>query len=188
MKRQTLKQAFLMTVILSLVAAALLGIIVFVAGNFGIIELKILLSALAVGLLSLAGLANLQHLESKTPWLHSFALASTVLSAFTLIIVLVAIWSEMTDPAIGQIAIALLIASFSSGHISLLLRPQAETTAVTAALGLAVISIVTVAGILIYLIFEEFGDHEAIFRLLGVAAILDVLGTTLVPIVRKYLV
>ncbi len=65
MRTLNLKKVFLTAMILSLTLAALTGIGVFLLGNFGELELRILLTTLEVGIFSMTSLCCAALLEKK---------------------------------------------------------------------------------------------------------------------------
>src|SRR5262249_13015643 len=90
--KQTLKRYFIIAIIASLVASALLGILVVLLGGFGELEGKILASTLVIGILSVTSLANLRNFESPHPSYHRFAIVSIGCSFIALLFTLSMIW------------------------------------------------------------------------------------------------
>lgn len=57
-ENMNVKKVFLITMIISLSISALVGIVLFLIGSFGYLELRILLTTLAIGGFSLTGLCS----------------------------------------------------------------------------------------------------------------------------------
>jgi len=87
-----LKQAFLRTLIVALVASALVGIYVFLVGDFGRTEVKILLTLLSVSYFNVTSLACAAVLEkAKGRVLAPVGLALGILG---ILVFIPAIWTE----------------------------------------------------------------------------------------------
>ena len=180
------KKAFLITLIISLSLSALIGIIIFLAGDFGEIQVKTLLTTLALGGASLTGLCCATLLEKKR--FSTFAVIGLVLSIWACLYTIFLIWAggEGLFEDSWKILIVSIILAFSSAHISLLLLIKSDKTLVNSFLSITILFISLVALELILFTFEEFNNIENIWwRVLGVFAILDVLGTIVTPITMK---
>src|SRR3989338_1460486 len=177
------KKVFLITMIISLSLSALIGIILFLIGDFGEIERKIFLTTLTIGGFSLTALCS-SALYDKHKYVV-FSSLGMIIAVLGFLITTVAIWEILNFGNI-KIIIILVILSVSIAHSSLLLLIKSEKTIVNISLVLTLLFISVVAIILIILVLSGFDfDFEFYYRFLGVFAILDVLGTIVTPIILK---
>jgi hypothetical protein len=86
---------------------------------------------------------------------------------------------------IWRIMVIFIILTVSMAHISLLLQIHTKTHTIKYSLFGTILFISIVALMLIKGTINEFEEKEFFFRLLGVFAILDVLGTIATPILNK---
>jgi hypothetical protein len=190
-KNFNFKKTFLITMIISLSISALIGIFVFLFGEFGETEAKILLTTLSIGGFSLTGLCCSVLYEKKKYIGFSFlGMALSILGFLTSILVIWEFvnifegWFNITGW--GKLTLALIILAFSSAHSCLLLLINPEKSPVKYALFATLLFIGIVTLMLVLLIFEIINNPgEFYFRLLGVFAILNVLGTIVTPILNK---
>jgi hypothetical protein len=179
------KKTFLITMIISLSISALIGIFVFLFGDFGETEARLLLSTLAIGGYSLTGLCCSVLYEKRkfTP----LAISGMMISVVGFIYTLLMIWEviEFWDEGSWKALIIFIVLAFSTAHSCLLLLIKSDKTLVNSALSATIIFVSIVALMLIIMTLNEFDLGEFSFRLLGVFAILDVLGTIVTPILNK---
>jgi hypothetical protein len=174
-----LKQAFLRTLIVALLASALIGIYALLFGDFGETEVKILFTTLSISYFSVTSLACAAAFEKRKGWvLAPIGLAVGVLGFLTFI---PSIWAEWWDSEVlGKSMVILAIFSFSFAQICLLAivpltRPIRWVFVATA---------VTIFALAIYLsgmiVFDEW-----FIRIAGVLGILDGCGSLLIPVLYK---
>jgi len=181
------KKIFLISLIISLSISALLGIIIFLVGNFGEIQVRILLTTLTIGGFSLTGLCCATLLEKKR--FSAFAIFGMIVSIFGFLFITSLIW-EIIDwdsfDNIWKVMIITIILAFSTAHASLLLLVKSDKTIVNVSLATTLLFLSLVALELIILVLGEFRHIDNMwYRVLGVFAILDVLGTIVTPILLK---
>ena len=178
------KKIFLQTLIGSLCVSALIAIFIFLLGSFGEIEVRILLTTLTIGCYSLTGLCC-AALGEKRP---SSVLAPTgmLVSVIGFLVNTVTIWEIADIDDTWQTVVILHILAVALAHAALMLHIQPRANHVRSSLAGTLVMIGIVAGMLIALVLAE-GDinSEFYFRLIGVFAILDVLGTIVTPILHK---
>ena len=184
-KSISLRKILLITVIVALCVSAFLGIGVFVSGKFGNIEIKTLLTTSAVGGFSLTGLCCSVLLEKGK--YKSLAISGVIISILALLFSFDSIWDlfNLFGDQASDVFLTLCILAFSMAHVSLILLIDSYKTPVTMTVILTVVFIAIVA---FMLILDLVGDNQmgdSYFRLLGVFAILDVLGTIVTPILNK---
>ena len=178
------RKVFLMTMIISLSISALIGIIIFLIGEFGDIEARILFTTLTIGGFSLTALCS-SALQEKHRF-AAFAKTGMAISVLGFIMTTLAIWEILDSENIWKVIVIIIILSASVAHISLLLLIRSKKTNVNVSLMLTLLFILIVAIMLIILVLGDFNmDFEFYYRLLGVFAILDVLGTIVTPILKK---
>lgn len=186
------KKTFLIALIISLSISALIGIFIFILGDFGGTELKLLLTTLTIGGYSLTGLCcSVLYQRRRFVPLALFGIFVSVVGfVFTLLV----IWegwqiTGIDDDFILQTLIIFIVLAISTAHSSLLLLIHSDKSLVKSTLCLTIFSIFVV-GIMIILYFVDFLNFVAkmdgvYFRILGVFAILDALGTIVTPILSK---
>lgn len=179
------KKTFLITMIISLSISALIGIFVFLFLDFGETEARLLLSTLAIGGYSLTGLCCSVLYEKRK--FIPLAIFGMIISVIGFIYTLSIIWEAIDFWNVGswKALIILIVLAFSTAHSCLLLLIKSDKTIVNGTLSVTIIFISLVALMLIIMTLNELGLGEFSFRLLGVFAILDVLGTVVTPILNK---
>jgi len=147
-------------------------------------EIRILITTLAIGAYSLTGLCcSALYEKRKFTLLALFGMVISVIGFFYTVLV---IWRVIGIDDSWKALMIFIILAVSSAHSSLLLLIKPKKALVYGALSATVIFILIVALIMIALVLIEFsGQNEFYYRVLGVFAILDVLGTILVPILNK---
>lgn len=178
------KKIFLVTMIISLSVSALIGIFVFLFGDFKETEFRMLTTTLAIGGYSLTGLCCSALYEKRK--FTSLALFGMIISVIGFFYTVLVIWKAIGIEDSWKALIIFVILAFSTAHSSLLLLIKPKKALVYGVLSATVIFILIVALMLIKPVLNEFpGPGEFYYRVLGVFAILDVLGTILVPILNK---
>jgi hypothetical protein len=183
--KHLLRRYFITAIITSLVTGALIGILVILVGSFGEIQARILLTTLAIGVFSITSLANLRNLESVHRSYNRFAVLSILFSLLAMLFTLSLIWISVEHTP-WKPTLVFFVLAISTAHASLLLPSRSRSTLLDVAVTSTLSCIAFVAGFLIYLIIaENAGLGDFFYRLLGVFAILDVLGTIVTPIIAK---
>ena len=178
------KRFFLFLLIGSVAVSALVGIGVLLFGNFGLIEVRILMTTLTVTITSILGLACGAYLESGRakylPW------AGIVFSVIAALMSFFIIWDVLDDDDVfikSFLTATILAAAFS--HFSLISLARLDSrfawTRTAAALCIA-----PLCAILLYIIwFEPEGDSDIVYRVLGVLAILVASITVITPVLHR---
>lgn len=168
--------------VVALCAIAVLAIYILLGGDSSDLQFTILFTALAAGGYSLTFLAALALYEKERYRL--FAALSMAISLLGFVVTVAVIWQlELIGYWRNVIVFAAL--AVATAHISLLLPFESRHPAVDTPILLTIVAIVSTATMVIGLTVAEFGFDESMFRLLGVFLILDVLGTIVVPLLRK---
>jgi len=180
-----MRQLLLYFVIFSLSLSALVAIFAFLIGDFGDTETRIVLTTLAIGAFSLSGLccSGLYDQKKNLP----VAFLGLLSSAIALLISLITIWELIDFTDIWRVLSVAIIFAVSTAHSALLLsaRPGQKIVQTSTRITSAFIAIVA----LMLIVVVIWGDNELgdfFYRLLGVFAVLDVLGTVVTPLLRKF--
>jgi len=190
MPTKSLFKKYLVTsIVVSLVAAALLGIVALLSGEFNDISWRVLITTLVIGVFSITSLASLRGFESKVVeelWVSRAGIVASLVAAVT---VLLLVWADnLGGEGLAKTAAVVSVLAVGFAHISLIL-PFRSRSALSSMLTLTTCAAVAVvAGLIISLIFvEDLSEGGSVYRVLGVFAILDVLGTILIPVLSKML-
>jgi len=181
----SIRRVLLLLLIISLSASALIAIVIFLLRSFGSLQLKVLFTTFIVGVFSLTGLCSSALYDKKIFLPLAFSgLASSVVS---FILTTFLIWEFIDFSSdIGKLLAISVILSISIAHSSLLflIIPTKKSVQISQAATIVFIAIVCMMLILLVL-FELNTVDEFYFRLLGVFAVLDILGTIITPILKK---
>lgn len=181
----SLYKIFVGILIGSLIIGSAISIGIFLFGEFGSTETKILGSIAALGFFSLAGLCSSTIYESVR--YRKISLAGVVAAAVSFLLVLGAIWEVFDMDELWKPVIISMVLAIAVAHASLLLRITPRNHLVKTIRVWTLLCIVTLAALICVGIILEFFDYDFFIRLVGVVAILDVLGTVLVPILHHTL-
>jgi hypothetical protein len=179
--RWSLRKALLSSLIGALSLSALVGIYIFVVGDFGETEIKILLTTLSLAYFSVSALGCAVVLErGLARWLPFPGLLSCAFGFFWSLLM---IWAEWHREPVAKTQVIAVIVAFSLAQSSLLtLAPlKGNLRWVFGATLAAIFALAALASAM--LIFEW--EDELLFRLTGVLGILDAAGTLAVPILYK---
>lgn len=181
-----LKALFLGTLILALIVSGLIGISIFLVGDFDSTQLKLLATTAGVGAFSLLGLASVTG--RSTRWLRPLPYLGIASSAAALALIILLIWDLWDTDGTGKeilfkVLACLVVVAVSVAHLSLLAAVQQTTYLLRWCQRGTLLVIVAVATLLIVgIVTQPDFDRELYLRLLGVLVILDVLGTIFVGI------
>lgn len=171
---------FLYLLIGSIGVGTVLAIVIVLAGNWGWIETRILLTTGVIALTSVLGMAcgaAISRLRSW--WLPGIGIGLAVLAAALLII---GIWVEPTDGAYWKATTSVSILAVAFAHTSLLALARLQDSLrwiQLAAYGAVFLFALMLIGILI-----TETSNDGVVRALAVVGILDAAFTLLVPVVH----
>ncbi len=177
------KKYFLRTLVIALSIGAAIGIFIFLVGDFGETEARLLLTTLAIGSYSLTGLCSAAN--QNRAGLKVFSITGMLISIIGFLVTLGAVWELVDLEDIWKTMVIFLILSVATAHASLLLLIRPKSKNITYSLIATMVFISLVALMLIKSIITEFDESEFYFRLLGVFSILNVLGTIVTPILNR---
>lgn len=170
---------------------ALLGIVGVLSASFGETSVRILTSTLLVGVYCMFCLADTSVLDTRYRAVGAAGIsaASTALAQGLFLI-----WSvgdEMPGDTLWLVARGFLltaIVAFALAHAALILRLDVAALSTAARIRTATLVLLgSVAALLVAtVIHPELAEGGAYWRLLGVLAILDVLGTTCLPVLARH--
>ncbi|NHF63414.1 hypothetical protein [Microcella pacifica] len=181
-------------IIISFSGAALVGIIALLGGDFGETQGKILLTTVLFGAFSITALC---HLAIADRAMRIVGVSGLLASGVALVTGLVLVWRDW-DAQDGGLdwlkifaAAGILAVSFAHANLLLLLAGR-RRAAIRWGLAATLVAIAVVAVMLILPILTdgEFPGEDAAdlyWRVFGVIAILDVLGTVVVPVLALFL-
>jgi len=177
------KKYFLISLIAALGLSALVGIYIFLFGDAEETEMRILTTTLAIGVFSLLGLscATLQNREGLR-WL---SITGVIIPIIAFIITVYGIWSDSEIKDLWKAAGIATTLAVGLAHVSLLLLIRIKSSKTKYVLAATILFIIIVSVMFINGILCDFEQGEFYFRLLGVFAILDVLGTITTPLLNK---
>ncbi len=173
-----LKRTFLVTTLASLVISAGIGIAIFLFGDLGETQSKLLLTTLAVAGFSLTGWASVARDTSW--WLWPLQPLGAAASVVGLVVVTLSIWELIGEDAqVWQLIATLSLVAFSLGHLSLLSAFRPANLLVRACWLATMAAVLAVAFVLLNGIWGPIhpDNRELFFRILGIVVILDVLGS-----------
>ena len=176
------KRSFLTALIAALILSALIGIYIFLIGDFGEMENKILTTTVSLAVFSLLGLCSALVHDRKN--LSLFSILGMAFSLLGFIASLGILWQIKPSPRVAETFMILTILAFSFAHVSLLLLLKIKYPMVRYALYSTFAFIVIVAVMLGYVVITHHDTEGLFFRLLGVFAILDVLGSIVTPLIH----
>lgn len=182
-RKISLKQVFLYSLIASVCLSAFLGIIAILSGDFGELQIKVMLTSLTISDASLGGLCCGAAYEAKrVPY---FALAGILLVGITALMLLFGIWNEVHWDAYWQMVGTMSAFATAFAHLSLLQMARL-TRLYQSAIWFAYVVDFSMCGLISYLIWWDYGfDEDWMFRLIGVDAILIAAVSILIPILHR---
>lgn len=176
------KRTFLRLFIGALLCAAIVGIFIFIAGDFGEIEGRILLTTLTFGGYSLTGLCSAMLLNKRN--LKWFANLGISVSFLGMLLMVASVWELIPFEEFWNVIICFIVLSISIAHISLLFLVPIKTKRLKNLRTAVFVVIAIVAVMLMKSIMSNFEEPEFYYRILGVLAILDVAGSIALPILN----
>jgi len=179
--RLSATKALLGSLIVALSLSALIGIYLFVAGDFGEMEIRTLITTLSLSFFSITSLGCTVVLERRR--VFGLAVPGLVLSGVGLVWSLVMIWADWDTEFAGKtmVVLVLLAVSFAQSCLLALAPLRGRLRWVFFA---TVACIFTLAAVLSSMLIFEL-DDEFLMRLVGVLGILDTAGTLSVPILFR---
>lgn len=179
-----LRRLFLYLLILSVAVSAVLGIGVVSLGNFGELEVRVLMTTLTVTVTSILGLACGAYYETGRG--HNLPLAGIVLSLVSAAMVFLIIWNVLdnNDIFIKSTLTATMLAA-SASLLSLLSIARLDRRFAWSRYA-AFVFVAILDAILLYIMwFEPESDSDLVSRIIGVLSILIASITVMTPVFHK---
>ena len=179
-------------IIISFSAAALVGIVALLGGDFGETQGRVVLTTVLVGAFSITALC---HLAVADRAMRVVAAVGLLASAAGLVFGLVLIWRDWDAPGFDDwlrafATAGILAVSVAHANLLLLLAGRRRRV-IRVGLALTLVAIAVVAVMLILPILTDGDipgpDGELYWRVAGVVGILDALGTVVVPVLAIFL-
>lgn len=184
MENLNLKKFFLYLLIASVSVSALLGIFVILFGDFGEIEVKILMTTVTITCTSILGLACGANFETGRS--KPLPIAGIVFAVISAILWIVLIWGNVSNEEFifKSVASSTLLA-VSCSHLSLLLLAKLDRRFIWSRL-LVFSCVGILSAILLYIIWlEPESDSDFVSRLIGVLSIIIAALTVTTPVFHK---
>ncbi|MDI1243436.1 MAG: hypothetical protein PSX80_16100 [bacterium] len=182
--RIDLRRIFLVSLIASVATSAVIGIGVLLLGNFGSVEVRVLMTTIVITIVSVLGLACGAYIEVRGGKLLPYAgIALSIVAGLMSVFI---IWDVLDDDElfIKSFLTATLLAAACS-HLSLLSLARLDQRFSWTRIS-AVICVVMLCAILLFILwFEPAGDSDLIYRVLGVLGILLASITVVTPVLHK---
>jgi hypothetical protein len=163
-----------------LAAFASIGVILF--GEFGGTEGRILLSSFSIAAYSLAGLIATARFGRRPEFLAPVGLACAALG---LVLTLALIWSETDSDWFWRTTLSVMIMTGATAHANLLLGSQERRDPATLVLKATLAVNALLTAMIVVPILSDSEPDDGYWKIVAVLAVLLVLGTLVVPIVRK---
>ncbi|MEW6356570.1 MAG: hypothetical protein AB1696_09605 [Planctomycetota bacterium] len=176
------KRIALYSLIVALIVSALIGIYALLHGEFDWFEIRILLTSITISGGSMCSLAcaSLAEVRRKV-WLPA---AGILLSALAVLFVLYGIWVDARGDAFWKTTSSLGVATVAVAHVCLLSHARLASTYFIAAVA-AQIADVTLALLILGLVWIEDMDSITWFRMVGVNSIIVAMLSIIIPILHK---
>ncbi|HEX6280155.1 MAG TPA: hypothetical protein VFZ49_09110 [Pyrinomonadaceae bacterium] len=179
-----LRKGFLILLIASVAVSAVIGIGVLLLGNFGEIEVRVLMTTMVITVVSVLGLACGAYIEVRggreLPYAGIlFSVAAGLMSFFL-------IWNILDDnETFIKIFLTATLLAAACSHLSLLALARLDRrfswTRISAG-----ICVTLLCAILLYILwFEPVGESDLIYRILGVLGIILAAITVVTPVLHK---
>ncbi len=179
-------------IIVSLSITALVGIVTLLTASFGEVQAKVLLTTLLMAGFSITALCHLAVVGRALQIVGYLGIAASALAFFTGVYLIWSSWdnwSESRETILKTFAVlGVLAVSFAHANLLLLLAGRRNPfirTSLFITVGL--IGLLAALNIVPIVTNGEIpGENELYWRFLGVVAILDVLGTIVLPVVNRF--
>jgi drug/metabolite transporter (DMT)-like permease len=175
------RTASLRALVVSVILAAVLGIAAILSGSFGQLQLKVLLSTLTVGVMSVLGLACGSALDRRPK--DPVARSGIILSLISALMVFPIIWGVHPDELYVDSMFTVVTFAVAATHLCLLwiveLDPRHRWSQIGASIA------ISAAVLLLLLVYWADLEGTAMWRALGVIAIADAAFTLMVPIFHR---
>lgn len=179
-----LRRIFLISLIASVATSSIIGIGVLLIGNFGGIEVRVLMTTMVITIVSVLGLACGAYIEIRGGKYLPYA--GIGLSVAAGLMSFLVIWGVLDDSEVfikSFLTVTLLATACS--HLSLLALARLDRRFSWTRIS-AIICVALLCAILLFILwFEPTGESDLIYRILGVLGILLASITVVTPVLHK---
>ena len=178
------RRIFLYLLIGSVALSAVIGVGVLLLGDFGLIEVRVLMTTMVITVVSVLGLACGAYIEIRGG--RQVPLAGIALSVIAGLMSFLIIWDILDDDELfikSFLTVTLLATACS--HLSLLALARLDRRFSWTRIS-AVVCVVLLCSILLFILwFEPTGESDLIYRVLGVLGIVLASITVVTPVLHK---
>ena len=185
MQKLNLKKLFLYLLIASVSISALLGIFTILLGNFGELEIKVLLTTLLISVISILGLACGASIEAKRGKFLPYAGIAFSLIAGICWVILIWIKFDTTSDLFPRIVMSSTVFAAAFSHLSLISLARLDRKFRWAIYSLFAGVFALVSLFMGFIWITDFFDNEFSYRILGVLTIIVSALTITIPVLHK---
>lgn len=177
------KTLFLYALIGSIALSAVVGIAVILFGDFGDLAMKVLLTTLTITVTSILGLACGAYLESGKG--RAIPIAGIILALVCCVLWIYLVWNPTGNEAFfAKLLLSLTLGAASCAHISLLSLATLDRRFLWSRYA-AHVAVWSLAGYLLYLIWNVDAIGEITSRIIGVLSIVIAALTIATPVFHR---
>jgi hypothetical protein len=179
------RSLFLKLLIASVAVSAAFGVIVVLLGNFGELEVRVLMTTLTVAVTSILGLACGAAIDAGRS--RTLGIAGIVFSLLSAIALFLIIWNALDDSEIFiKTTLTLVTLAVVCSHLSLLSIATLDKRFAWSRTVSAVCDWLLAAILLFIMWFEPEGSSDLIYRIIGVLSIIIAALTVITPVFHKF--
>jgi hypothetical protein len=176
-----MKKRFLQAFVGFLGLTALIAIVSVLIGEFGELQVKVLMTSFSISATSICSMSCVAFIEKQKQ--SGLGFSGIFLSVVAAVLLILLIWLEFGNEWYFKTTFTVAVCAVAFAHAFLLVLPDLENKH-TWIQKVATISIAVLGAQIIVALWAEV-DHEAYIRALAVVAIIVVLETLLVPLFMK---
>lgn len=176
------KRIALWSLIGSVAASALLGILIVLAGTFNDVQVRIILTTLTISGMSICALGAGALWESgkKKP----LALTGIVLAVIAAVLLILGIWTRIHDEEFWKLSASVGLLAVATAHACLISLAYLSASFAWARI-VSYIFAYSLAAEFIFLIYWAPDETETIFRIIGATSIVVAALTIVIPIFHR---
>lgn len=181
-----LRRVIVSVTIASFSVAALLGVLALLGGDVGETQVRVLLTTLVVGVVSIAVLCYLATAGTSYQAVGGFGGLVVVVPLTTSLLMTWGGDDRFSDGVVEAFGVGTIVAATLAQACLLLVLAAGRSAGLRVLLALTLLLATLLAVVLSALVLGADADDDATVRLVGVIAILDVLGTVVVAALSKF--
>ncbi|MBN1810063.1 MAG: hypothetical protein JW909_13430 [Planctomycetes bacterium] len=180
-EKTALRKSALWALVISIGASALLGIVALVSGDFGKIQIKILLSSLSISAGSICTLVCAFLLEKKK--ILVLSIPGMALGALGTILLITGIWTEMDEEVFWKTTAIVWFFAAATTHVSLLNLARLSQKYLWSLIAATAVFYLLAIVLTVMVLWEI--DEEFMLRGIGVLGILAAALSILIPVFHR---